>query len=113
MLCTIVKNFTDTSLMEVDTEMITEYRAQFADLQRSFNVQWLVNHLNSIEQLQCSQSLLDKLHALDSQIDDARSKLQDLQALGMKTMTEIYRSVRTVGTSLVVGNIGEYLFSGP
>ncbi|KAK1385525.1 F-box domain-containing protein [Heracleum sosnowskyi] len=113
MLCTMVKNFTKTSLTEVDTEMITEYRAQFADLQRSFNVQWLVNHLNSIEQLQCSQPLVDKLHALHSHISDARSKLQDSQTLGMRTMTEIYRNVGTMGTSLVVGNIGECLFSSP
>ena len=44
MLCTIVKDYTRTSMTEVDIEMIAEYRAQFADLQRSFNViDWITS----------------------------------------------------------------------
>ena len=70
MLCTIVKDYTRMSMTEVDIEMIAEYRAQFADLQRSFNVKWLVNHLNYIEQFQITRLLPDKLDAVDSCIAD-------------------------------------------
>ena len=67
MLCTsIVKEYTRTSMTEVDIEMIAEYRAQFADLQRSFNVKGLVNHLNCVEQFQIVHLLPDKLDAVDS-----------------------------------------------
>ena len=66
MFCTIVKDYTRTSMTEVDTEMIAEYRAQFADLQRSFNVKRLVNHLNSLQ----DKLLPDKLDAVDSWIAD-------------------------------------------
>ena len=70
MFCTIVKDYTRTSMTEVDTEMIAEYRVQFADLQRSFNVKWLVNHLNCVEQFQITHLLPDKLDAVDSWIAD-------------------------------------------
>ncbi|KAK1372649.1 hypothetical protein POM88_028842 [Heracleum sosnowskyi] len=40
-LCISVNAFTRTSLVDVDTEMINEYKALFADLQRSFNIEWL------------------------------------------------------------------------
>ncbi|XP_063942317.1 uncharacterized protein LOC135150054 [Daucus carota subsp. sativus] len=66
MLCTIVKDYTRTLMTEVDIEMIAEYRAQFANLQRSFNVKWLVNHLNCVEQFQIVHLLPDKLDAVDS-----------------------------------------------
>ncbi|KAK1385520.1 hypothetical protein POM88_023255 [Heracleum sosnowskyi] len=113
MLCTIVKDFTRTSMTEVDIEMITEYRAQFADLQRSFNVRWLVNRLNYIEQLQFPRPLLDKLDAIDSCIDDAKSKLQDLHALRVRTLTEIHMDIGTKENSLDIGYIGDDLLSGP
>ena len=70
MLCTIVKDYTRMSMTEVDIEMIAEYRAQFADLQRSFNVKWLVNHLNYVEQFQITRLVPDKLDAVDSCIAD-------------------------------------------
>ncbi|KAK1385521.1 hypothetical protein POM88_023256 [Heracleum sosnowskyi] len=110
-LCATVKAFTKTSMNEVDTEMIAEYRAQFADLQRSFNVRWLVNRLDYIEKLRFPDPLLDKLHGVDSRIDDAKSKLQDLQALRVRIMTESYRDIGTTDTSLDVGYIGDDLFS--
>lgn len=81
MLCATVKTFTNTSITKIDAEMFAEYRALFSDLQRSFNVNCLVDRLNYVEQLQFSQPLLDKFHAVDSFIGDAKSKLQDLHAV--------------------------------
>lgn len=112
-LCATVKAFTKTSMNEVDTEMIAEYRAQFADLQRSFNVRWLVNRLDYIEKLRFPRPLLDKLHAVDSRIDDAKSKLHDLQALRVRMMTESHRDIGTLDASPDVGYIGDDLFSSP
>ncbi|KAK1403074.1 hypothetical protein POM88_002679 [Heracleum sosnowskyi] len=54
-LCTSISAFITTAMTEINTEMITEYRALFSYLQSSFNLQWLVNHLNYIEQLLISQ----------------------------------------------------------
>lgn len=112
MLCTTVKAFSKTSLTEVDTETISEYRALFAYLQRSFNVKWLVDRLNNIVQLQFSQPLLDKFHAVDSRTDDTKSKLQDLQDLRTRMTTEARMEVGTMGANLF-GYIGDDLFSGP
>lgn len=112
MLCATVKAFTDTSMTKIDAEMLSEYRAIFSDLQSSFNVNWLIERLNYIEQLQFSQPLLDKFQAVDSLIGDAKSKLQDLHALRRKMTKEIHGESGTVGASLY-GNIGDDMFSGP
>lgn len=112
MLCATVKAFTNTCMTKIDAQMLTEYRALFSEMQRSFNVNWLVDRLNYIEQLQFSQPLLDKLHAVDSLIGDAKSKLQDLHARRSKMMKEIHCDSGTVGASLY-GNIGDDMFSGP
>lgn len=88
MFCSSVNAFTKTSKTEVNTEMLTEYRALFTDFQRwGFNINWLMRHLNDIEQHWCSKPLLYELHAIDSRIDDAESKLQDLRTLRAEKMT--------------------------
>ncbi|KAL8099812.1 hypothetical protein AgCh_032174 [Apium graveolens] len=111
MLCATVKAFTNTSITKIDAEIITEYRALFSDLQRSFNVNWLVDRLNYIEQ-QFSQPLLDKFQEVGSLIGYAKSKSQDLHALRRNTIKEIHGDGGTVGSSLF-GNIGDDMFSGP
>ncbi|KAL8099808.1 hypothetical protein AgCh_032171 [Apium graveolens] len=74
MFCTSVYDFAKISMTEVDTETIAEYRDVFADLQKmGFDVSWLVNLLNYVEQLWISQPLLPELHAIDCDIDDAKS----------------------------------------
>ncbi|KAK1372645.1 hypothetical protein POM88_028838 [Heracleum sosnowskyi] len=100
MLCNIVKAFTETPMSEFNYNMIAEYRDLFANLQRSFNVKWLVDHLNYIEKLQFSHPLIYKLQAVDSRIEYAISKLQDLQALRVRMTKEIHRNV-------AVGYIGD------
>ena len=101
MLCAIVKAFTETPMSEVDSYMIAEYRDLFANLQRSYHVKWLVDHLNYIEQLQFS-----KLNAVDSRIHNAASTLHDLQALRLRMTRDIQRNI-------AAGYIGDYLFSYP
>ncbi|XP_074326151.1 uncharacterized protein LOC141664157 [Apium graveolens] len=114
MLCTSLNDFTKIPLMEVNSEMIVEYRDVFAYLQnQGFNVSWLVNRLNYIEHLRFSKPLIPELHAIDCHIDDAKSKLQDLQALRVVKMTEIQNAFGTMGTNLAAGFIGDDLLSGP
>lgn len=73
MLCTSVNSFSITPTAQVNTEMIIEYRALFDDLQScGFNVTWLVNRLNYIEQLQFSQPLVGELRGIDVKIEDAK-----------------------------------------
>lgn len=89
MLCTSVNEFLGTSMTEVSTDNITEYRDVFADLQRrGFNVVWLVSHLNYVEQLLFSQH---QLHAINSHIDDA-NKLQELQNYCLKKIAAIHKA---------------------
>lgn len=89
------------------------WQVYYRSIQRpSFNVKWLVEHLNYIEQLQFSQPLLDKLHAVDSRVDDGKSKLEDLQDLCTRmTTSEAHKDVGAMGASLAVGYIGDDLFS--
>ncbi|XP_074332203.1 uncharacterized protein LOC141669480 isoform X2 [Apium graveolens] len=77
MLCISLNDFTKISMTDVNSDIILEYKDVFAYLKsQGFNVNWLVN------------GLIPELHKIDSHIDDASSKLQDLQALRMK-MTEL------------------------
>ncbi|KAK1402968.1 hypothetical protein POM88_002573 [Heracleum sosnowskyi] len=112
MLCTSVNAFTTTTMTEIDAEMITEYRTLFGDLQRSFNIKWLVSRLNYIEQFHFSQN---ELHAIDSSIDDAKSKLLVLQNLRTEKMTKMQEAFGTMGTNLVstAGYIGDDLLPSP
>lgn len=127
MLCTSVMDFTKISLSEVDAKVIAEYRNIFADLQKlGFNISWLVNRLNYIDQLHISQPLTE-LKSIDCHIDDAESelqdlqihtddakiKLQDLQTLRSEKMQEIQKSFGTTGTILVVDYVGYNLLSSP
>ncbi|XP_074347709.1 uncharacterized protein LOC141686584 [Apium graveolens] len=127
MLCTSVIDFTKIPLTEVDAKVIAEYRHIFADLQKlGFNVSWLVNRLNYIDQLHISQPL-PELNAIDCRIDDAESELQDLQiqtddaklklhdlqTLRSENMQEIQKPFGTTSTSLVVDYIGYDLLSSP
>ncbi|KAK1352172.1 hypothetical protein POM88_053676 [Heracleum sosnowskyi] len=69
MLCTWVNEFLRTSMPEFCTDIISEYKDGFADLQRwGFNVYWLVDRLNYIEQIRLSQN---EVHAIDSSVGDA------------------------------------------
>lgn len=104
MLCSSVNAFTKTSITEVNSEMLTEYRGLFNILQNSgFNIDWLMSHLNYIENL-C------ELYASDLRIDNAKEKLQDLQTLrGLKMSAS--ESFWTEGISLasIARNIGDGL----
>ncbi|KAK1354262.1 hypothetical protein POM88_047518 [Heracleum sosnowskyi] len=119
MLCTSINDFTKMSMAKVDIEVITEYRAVFAELQKyGFGVSWLENRLNYVEQLRFSHPLIPELGAIDCQIDDTKSKLQDLQTKlqDLKTvraekLQEIQNVFGTMGANLAVGYIGDDLFS--
>ncbi|KAK1386321.1 hypothetical protein POM88_024056 [Heracleum sosnowskyi] len=121
LLCTSLNDFAGISLKEVNSKMIVEYRAVFAYLQnQGFNVSWLVNRLNYIEHLRFSKPLIPELHAIDGHIDDAKTKLQDLQsklldlqALRVVKMTEIQNAFGTMGTNVAAGFVGDDLLSGP
>ncbi|XP_074332206.1 uncharacterized protein LOC141669532 isoform X1 [Apium graveolens] len=77
MLCTSLNDFTKISMTDVNSDVILEFRDVFAYLKSQvFNVSWLVN------------GLIPELYEIDCHIDDASSKLQDLQALRMEKMTE-------------------------
>ncbi|KAL8156736.1 hypothetical protein AgCh_001730 [Apium graveolens] len=87
MLCTSVNEFLGTSMTEVSTDIITEYKDVFADLQSwGFNVDWLASHLNNVEQFLFSQH---QLHTIDSRMEDAKNKLQELQTHCLKKITAI------------------------
>lgn len=128
MLCTSLIDFTRLSVAEVDSEIIVQYRDLFANLQSlGFDLSWVLSRLNYIEHLRFSKPLITELHAIDCRIDDAKSKVQDMQtqlADGMDTlqnlqtlrtekMREIERDFGTMGTNLAVGSIGDDLLSGP
>ncbi|KAK1399279.1 hypothetical protein POM88_009142 [Heracleum sosnowskyi] len=121
MLCTSVNVFTKICMNQVDAEMIADHRAVFTALQNlGFNVSWLVNRLNFIEQLRFSQPLLPELDAIDSHINNAKTKLQDLQilikdlhTLCAEKMQEIEKAFGTMGANLLVGCIGDDLLSDP
>lgn len=125
MLCTSVVDFSKIPFTEVDAEMIAEYRDIFAGLQKlGFNVSWLVNRLNYIDQLHISQPLTE-LKAMDCHIgdaetelqdlqihtDDAKIKLQDLYTLRSEKMQEIQKPFGTTSTSHVIDYIGYNLLS--
>ncbi|KAL8099199.1 hypothetical protein AgCh_031752 [Apium graveolens] len=127
-LCTLVNDLTRISMTDVDTEMIAEYRDAFAELQKfGFNVSWLVSRLNYVEQVLFSRPLLSELHAIDCRIDEAKSKLQefqgrnddtksklrDLETLRAEKMQEIQKAFGTMFKNLLVGHIGDDLFSSP
>ncbi|KAK1373438.1 hypothetical protein POM88_029631 [Heracleum sosnowskyi] len=127
-LCTSVNDFLRISMTDVDTEMIAEYRDVFVELQKfGFNVSWLVNRLNYIEEIRFSQPLLSELDAIECCIDDAKSKLQefqihlddtknklkDLQALRVEKMQQIQKAFGTLGTNLLAGYTGDDLLSSP
>lgn len=104
MLCSSVNAFTKTSMSEVNSEMLIEYRGLFNVLRDSgFNIDWLMSHLNYIEKL-C------ELYASDPHIANAKRKLQDLQTLHAIKMTAS-ESVWTEGISLasIARNIGDGL----
>ncbi|KAK1402954.1 hypothetical protein POM88_002559 [Heracleum sosnowskyi] len=85
-----VDEFIRTSMTELNTDIITDYRDLFTDLQRwGFNVNWLLSYLKYIEHLQISQS---ELHSIDSRPDDAKNKLQDLQSHCLGKITEIVKA---------------------
>ncbi|XP_074347835.1 F-box/LRR-repeat protein At3g03360-like isoform X2 [Apium graveolens] len=117
MLCTSLNDFSKVSMTEVDSEIIIAYKDVCAYLQnQGFNVSWVVNRLNYIEQLRFSKPLIPELHAIDCCINDTNSKIQDLQArvdeaksLRMQKMTEIEKAFGTLGTKLAVGFLGDDL----
>ncbi|XP_074340832.1 uncharacterized protein LOC141678417 isoform X2 [Apium graveolens] len=126
MLANSVSVFTKISMTQVDTDMIAEHRIVFDALHKlGFNISWLVNRLNYIEQLQVSQPILSELHAIDCriehakdklqklqiQIDDTKTELQDLHTLRTEKMQQIQKTLGT--TSLVVGYIGDDILSDP
>ncbi|KAL6499421.1 hypothetical protein OROHE_026084 [Orobanche hederae] len=124
MLCTVVNDFIKIPMTEVDTGMIVEYMDVFADLEKlGFDISWLVNRLNYVEQIRFSPPLLPKLRATDGakstlqdlqiRIDEAKTKLQDLQNLRSEKMQEIQKAFGNINTNLAVGCVGDDLLSGP
>ncbi|KAK1364172.1 hypothetical protein POM88_039733 [Heracleum sosnowskyi] len=125
-LCSSLNAFTKIPMTEVDSEIIVEYRDRFTFLQgMGFNLSWVVTRLNYIQHLRFSKPLITELHAIDCHIDDAKTKVQDLQAqvddaknilqnlqtLRSEKMSEIQKDFGTMGTSLAVGFIGDDLLS--
>lgn len=107
MFCITVTSIMNTAVTDVDTEMITEYRALFSDFQRwGFKISWMVSRLNYVEQVRFSQPLLNELHAIVSRI-------QDLQTLRAEKMTEIQKALRTMDASLSLHCIGDDLLPSP
>ena len=108
-LCSLVNNLVKTPKIEVNAEVLCEYRALFTDLQRwGFKLNWLINHLNRIERLLFSKTIGNELLAIDTRINDAKIKIQDLQTLRLDRMTHS-ESSPTKGTSLAVtaGYLGD------
>lgn len=67
MFCISVNGFVNSLITDVNTAMVNEFKALFSDLERwGFNVNWLVRHLNYIEQHHCPQPQGNELHASDS-----------------------------------------------
>ncbi|KAK1377068.1 hypothetical protein POM88_033261 [Heracleum sosnowskyi] len=118
-LCTSINDFTKMSMAKVDIEVIAEYRAVFAELQKyGFGVSWLENRLNYVEQLRFSHPLIPELGAIDCQIDDTKiklqdleNKLQDLKTVRAEKLQEIQNVFGTMGANLAAGYIGDDLFS--
>ncbi|KAK1402900.1 hypothetical protein POM88_002505 [Heracleum sosnowskyi] len=86
-------------MTETDTEMNTEYRKQFADLQTSFNINWLVSHLNDIEQIQTR----DEFHAINPCINNAEIKLQVSPTFAAQKITKKQEAFGTIGDCLFSG----------
>lgn len=85
MLCSLVNAFTNTSMTEVDIELLTEYRELFSDLQRwGFNVNWLMCRLNSVEHLHFSKYSFDKFHATNTRTVMQRMKSKIYKHFGLR-----------------------------
>ncbi|XP_074363862.1 FBD-associated F-box protein At5g44490-like [Apium graveolens] len=137
-LCTSLNDFIKISITDFDCEMIVAYRDVFSYLQnQGLDVSWVVNRLNYIEHIWFSKALVNELHSIDchiedaktklqelqaqvnnvkiklqdleTRVDDAKSKLQDLQTLRTEKLTEIEKAFGTMGTNIVVGFIGDDL----
>lgn len=128
MLANSVSVFTKISMTQVNTDMIDDHRVVFDALHKlGFDISWLVNRLNYIEQLRFTQPLLSELYAIDCRIDyakdklqnlqihvdDTKTELQDLHALRAEKMQQIHKALGTMVMNLVVGYIGDDLLYGP
>ncbi|XP_017238197.1 putative F-box/FBD/LRR-repeat protein At4g03220 [Daucus carota subsp. sativus] len=137
MLCTSLNDFSKISIGNVDSEMIVGYREVFSYLKnQGFNLSWVVDRLNYIEHIRFSKPLIKELHSIDCHIDDAKTKvkelqarvvdaktepqdpsliddakirLQDKQTLRVEKLSEIEKVFGTMGIKLVVGFIGDDL----
>lgn len=110
-LYTAVKSFSNVSTVEVTAATITKYRGLFADLERwGFNINWLVNHLNCIEQLRFSRPLVDELHVIDRHLEEAQREVRELQSLRSAKVGEIQEAFGHLGTHLAAGCLGDGLF---
>ncbi|XP_074363860.1 putative F-box/LRR-repeat protein At3g59160 [Apium graveolens] len=137
-LCTSLNDFIKISITDVDCEMIAAYRDVFSYFQnQGLDMSWVVNHLNYIEHLRFSKPLVNELHSIDchiedaktklqelqaqvnnvkiklqdleTRVDDAKYKLQDLQTLRTEKLTEIEKAFGTMGTNIAVGFVGDDL----
>lgn len=78
-----------------------------------FNASWLVSRLNYIEQLHNSQPSFTELHATNCcHIDEAKSKLQDLQIRIDQTKTILQDLQILHAEKTLLDYIGDDLFSG-
>ncbi|XP_017215971.1 putative FBD-associated F-box protein At5g53640 [Daucus carota subsp. sativus] len=114
MLCNSLNDFFKISVANVDSEMIREYREVFSYLHtQGINLSWMLDRLNYLEHLRFSKPLLSELHSIDCQIDDTKTKLQELQSLRVEKLSEIEKAFGTRGTNLAAGFAGDDLLASP
>ena len=142
MLCTSLNDLFKISMTNVDSEMMFAYKEVISYLQnQGFNLTWVVDRLTHIEHLRFSKPLINELYSIECHIDDAKTKLQDLQSraadaktklqdllahvdyaktrlqakqsLRTEKLSEIKKAFGTTDAKLVVGFIGDDLLSNP
>nr|XP_017216492.1 PREDICTED: uncharacterized protein LOC108194105 isoform X2 [Daucus carota subsp. sativus] len=114
MLCNSLNDFFKIPVANVDTEMIGEYREVFSYLQfQGINLSWVLDRLNYLEHLRFSKPLISELHSIDCRIDNAKTKLHELQALRVDKLSEIDKAFGTRGTNLAAGFMGDDLLASP
>lgn len=113
MLCSSVKAFAKVSASEVTLATITKYRNLFTDLKiLGFNISWLVNRLNWVEEIRFSQPLFEELCVIEKRIEASKRELQELQDIRLAKMEEIQVVYGSLGSKLVSSNLADGLFSG-
>ncbi|KAL1803205.1 hypothetical protein ACET3Z_031852 [Daucus carota] len=89
MLCTSLNDLFKISMTNVDSEM-SAFKEVISYLQnQGFNLTWLVDRLTYIEHLRFSKPQINELYSIECHIDDAKTKLQDLQSRAADAKTKL------------------------